>query len=271
MSDFTQGGGASRFATYGVSTSTSAGTLVTASASANTKGSYVELASSTDFNAQGIFVCFNKKQVSDRYWVDIAVGAAGSETVIISNIVLRDENADGVHLKMYFPISIPAGSRLSARCQGDVGSVSMYVSVIICSGGVSNQPVYSGVESIGLKHDTDGTYFLTSSLSANTKSAWQEMTSSTSHPIRAIDIIFSNYWSASDAYHLFDIGIGAAGSEQVLISNIADVNRLSRNVNMVNSGIIPCSIPSGTRISYRGQTDVPGSGCYFVLSLYGYY
>lgn len=105
-------------------TSAEYGTTVTASATPHTKGSYSQLIASTSANAYGIFVnLFNTAvaSTSTRVLVDIAVGAAASETIIIPDLIAGNAGtsagAQNAGHSYYFPIVIPVGTRVAARCQ----------------------------------------------------------------------------------------------------------------------------------------------------------
>lgn len=87
---------------------TSNGKSIVAHASANTKGAYVECIASTTRNVAGIYIL---AEYCDEYQflIDIAVGAAGSEVVIIPNLT----RGSTVYTKYnnwpyyFFPINIP--------------------------------------------------------------------------------------------------------------------------------------------------------------------
>jgi hypothetical protein len=271
MSDFAIGG-ATRFATYGVDAGTSLAVNVASHASANTKGSYVEIASSTAFHAQGIIVCIGKTNVSDRFLIDIAIGAASSEYVVIPNLIARAENAAQITGQLFFPIAIPAGSRISARCQSATGGSSIRVAVTLCGGGFSNYPVYSGVEAIGISTaNTDGAFYQTSGTAINTKCAWQQMTAATSHDIKALQVAHTHFNSAVAASTLYDIGIGAASSETVLIPNLVEVVDSGMQSLTNYSACIPCAIPQGTRVAFRQQSSAVSVSYFFIIAIYGFY
>lgn len=107
------------------------GVVVSAHASANTKGSYTTLIASAAKNIHGLWL-----QVADgagfgtiyETIMDIAVGAAASEVVKIPNLLVGHHyqlyQAVGM---MYLPLFIAAGSRVSARCASAVGGAGLSV------------------------------------------------------------------------------------------------------------------------------------------------
>lgn len=98
-------------------------TTLNAGASANNKGSYVELKASTDRDAKGYSMFFSTPsgQASDQpNLIDLAIGAAASEQIILPNAcVLAKAYTFAAYPHMIGPIwtPIPAASRIAARSQ----------------------------------------------------------------------------------------------------------------------------------------------------------
>lgn len=111
---------------YGVDTSTSTTTAVTASGSINTKGSYAQLTASCNEIRWAVLQL--RPNSNNYYLIDIAVGGAGSEQVIVPNLHVR--GASGRSFPIGFPLSVPAGSRISARCQCNTASQSVQVALL---------------------------------------------------------------------------------------------------------------------------------------------
>jgi hypothetical protein len=118
--------------TYGFNSATILGTSVDPGSTANTKGAYSQIVSSTVADIGGIFVVFDAQNTAsgssgNTYsLIDIAVGPSGSEVVIIPNIVLSVFTAGtatqfGGFLP-YMPIQIQAGSRISVRSQSSTNA-----------------------------------------------------------------------------------------------------------------------------------------------------
>lgn len=104
----------------------SRGTIMTAPGSSHTKGAWVALTTATTepYAALGVSVSGGNDatQSTGTLIVDIGVGAAGAERVIIPNVTFETTTTEIVAPKssLVYPAAIPAGSRLSARWQGDV-------------------------------------------------------------------------------------------------------------------------------------------------------
>lgn len=116
------------------------GTVITANASANQKAtSYTSLIDPTSKPSYGIWVGFSDVAVATtltNILVDIAYGPTGGGN---EQIIIPDLNACGApdhttHVgdkKYFFPIYIPSGVRVSARCQASTGGDTVNVRVCL--------------------------------------------------------------------------------------------------------------------------------------------
>lgn len=116
-----------RETTYGAATGDTGGTGVDPGGVANTKGAYAQLTASSTNNCRELLLAFgsrsNSGAVDSSFLVDIAVGAATSEQIIIADIMLRQgANRDEIlpHFFGSVPVNIPAGTRIAARAQSDI-------------------------------------------------------------------------------------------------------------------------------------------------------
>jgi hypothetical protein len=111
--------------TYGFNTSLNVGTAVDPGSSINTKGSYVQITASTTADYAGFFFTIDSQNgtgttnVVAQWLMDIAVGAGGSEVIILPNMFLVAFNLMTLYLptQLYFPIPIASGSRIAVRSQ----------------------------------------------------------------------------------------------------------------------------------------------------------
>jgi len=225
------------------------------SGAASTKGSYIEIIASTTQEYHGLIVYGRKTGGDSIVATDIAIGSAGNEEIIIPDFAISGYNSFAESSKGFFPVYIPAGSRVSARSACFIASSSAYMHLVgVAASGSGNEArtvkTYGvGSAFSGITVDPGGT--------ANTKGAWSQITSSTTDEIRQIEIYmgkFSNTVDA-DASFLLDIGIGGAGSEEVLISNIVFASNTNEKLNG-GLAVIPINIPAGTRIAARCQSSI---------------
>lgn len=123
--------GSSVIDAVGFNAANTTGTLVTPNQGA--KGAYFEIIDATAYDYSGILVAFDSlnQPVSyqdDVYLLDIAVGASGSEIIIVPNTMITMWGGyNGGNAISYWPlqtefipISISAGTRISARFQSQM-------------------------------------------------------------------------------------------------------------------------------------------------------
>jgi len=262
MADWPISGGAeTRAENFGADNSNSFGLNVTASGTANTKGSYVELIASTgiDYNMVHLFV--RNADVDDQMF-DISIGSTGNEEVIISNIMLSSVGGTNrVGVQLDFPIYIPSGTRISCRCQAAVGSTIMNISGIGYSGGIGGTQGIAKIVDYGTNLSDSGGTAVDAGATINTKGAWSQITSSTNEDLKEIIMMIglgSNN-APTAAPFLVDIGIGAAASEEIIVPDVFLYSFTVNDTIGMSFVRIPMQIPSGTRIAIRMQSDTNNS------------
>lgn len=229
------------------------GTTVTAHATINTKGSWVELIAATNFEAFGITLMIvtdstNATQAANLY--DIGIGAAGVEVAIVKNLLNTSTGAGSCFKSYYLPIFIPKGTRLSACKQSNITAKTGSV-VIFVHGGFSGPPwkPFAGADGIGIDTaDSGGTTHTIGNSGAY--STWANIGSSLARQYGAIMPIVStgSDTTMQSATAYFQIGISSASLGQRMF--------LTDGSEAIN-GIIP-SIPIygnfgvGTQMMIRG-------------------
>lgn len=262
MGDWPLLGDGQRYESVGMDMGASLPLLVSPNASAHVKGAYTQLVASTAFNATGLWVWLHSGTVNTRWLVDLAIGASGQEDVIIPNMQFSagaTTDAAGA-LSAYFPIAIGVGSRLAARAQSaDAGGVNTRVGLLLMGQGfLPSQPV-SIVDTYGAQPGSTITNSIDAGASANTKGAYTEISASTVRPIRYL-VLTASYrqrTTTANPHFLVDISVGAAGSEHVLIPNLAlTVRPTLDEIWPRYIGTFPVSIPIGTRLAARAQCSI---------------
>ena len=109
---------------YGANVADTGGVSVDPGASISTKGAYSEIVSSTTFPISALVIGIgnqnNLARAVAQWYIDIAVGAGGSEMIIIPDIMIR---CVGSGYKIWpqfsptYPISILVGSRIAVRAE----------------------------------------------------------------------------------------------------------------------------------------------------------
>jgi len=119
------------FESAGAVSATSQGTVITASASTNTKGSWTELISSTSRKTFAVVINLRRPGGTDhRYLFDIGTGVADSEVVLIGNLGQEASTTNWMTV-WHFPITIPPGTRIAARTQSHVASSAIKLAMTL--------------------------------------------------------------------------------------------------------------------------------------------
>jgi hypothetical protein len=114
--------------TLGVSTGTNRATVIDPGSSANTKGAWTTVGASTGFPYKFmlVFVTFPKEWTSAggtrrNCMMDIGIGSSGNEVILIPDLYFRVDEWQrcGAPQSVTWPVSVPAGARISARCQSE--------------------------------------------------------------------------------------------------------------------------------------------------------
>ncbi len=113
----------------GFTAASTQGTTIDPGATAGTKGAYAQLTASTTRDYAGLFFAFDALNVTtgttnntDGFEIDVAIGAAASEVIIVPDIhVLKEYMSTVVGFQPkcseIFWAPIPSGTRVAVRCQ----------------------------------------------------------------------------------------------------------------------------------------------------------
>lgn len=236
-------------------TASSTPVTVTASATPHTKGSWVELVTTTSFDAGMIWLqCrefINANGVDTSMLLDIGVGASGSEQVIVSNVLIGHHPGS---INLPIPVWIPSGSRIAVRVQSATASKATEVACYLTGGGGWSPSDAGGrATTYGANTATSSGTASSTPGAANTKGAWQQVTASTTAPARWLLALAAGppgVTSMSNCDALVDVGYGGSGSEQALISNLQYRHNSSEAAHM-SPVLVPCNIPAGSRLVVR--------------------
>lgn len=259
----------------GANTAASRGTSVTAANPANGKGSYAQLIASTAFDASLVLVMLDDLAAGVDYLIDLAIGGAGSEQVIAANLIATGGTGSISYGGQYWlPIAIPAGSRLAASCQATTLSQIIRVSCLLFGQGFAGWSPGNRVDTYGANTATSGGVSVDSGGTANTKGSYSQITASTNAPMTGLILAIGNQHNTvrSSQSWLLDVAIGGAGSEQIVLPNLAFNASTSPDIVTPQTyGPLPLSIPAGSRIAARSQSDgIDATDRLFDVVVYGF-
>lgn len=239
----------------GFDTSTTLLTTIAASG-AGSEGTPTEVIASTDADADTIYVYFYLSSgggAVEEVSIDILIGPNPDETPIIENIPFSGRLISTGEIDvMWFPVQVPAGSRISARAHGD-SAVVMGVGVSLFKGGEKSY-AFSGAKGFGISANYGGTA-VDPGGTANTKNTTPvELEASTSDTIRGfwIHVGHNENLTVNVTTGVFvDILIGGSGVEQTIVHNHFQIVNTSESP--LSSVFYDIEIPAGTRISCKMQ------------------
>lgn len=237
---------------------------VTPNATANVEGGWVEIIAATDFEASFVVVTVsqNIQSAIHDYLVDIGIGAAASEKILIPDLHV---SAYGVAATNYtwnvyeFPLAVPKGSRISARAQSSGGANGLHVSVHLFGGGFLSPAPLGVVEAWGSSSADSGGTSIDPGGTINTKGAWVQLTAATAFDIHVLGVALGNQRNTGRTFcdWKIDIGIGAAASEKGLVLDLPlRAQTGADNVHPTTYPLLPVSIPKGSRVSARAECTI---------------
>lgn len=245
--------------TEGELAASSVGTLITPGGVANTKTAWVELVAATGQNTDAFLVNIQPGDVGiNDCLVDIGIGDAGSETVLIANLLFSSGSSDSGPLKAFCPVMIPPGTRVSARASStDTAGVSVRLTITLIDGEVVRRLTRRVATTYGATESgaTTGTA-VNAGASANTKGAWSQITASVTHSFDSCLVCFGQRNNPANASQniLVDIGVGAAASEVVVWPDIYGRVTAAEEINP-KAIWLPLSVQAGQRLVARHQSS----------------
>lgn len=247
------------------------GTSVAANSTPNTKAaSFTQLIASTSFDAQLLVVKVSGSYSSNTdtsMLLDIAIGAAAGETVIVPNLLCGygGSASNGVWVRYPFPLAVPAGSRISACAQAAVGSQTCRVLVELFGGPRDPASVWCGsqVVAYGITLASSKGQTVTAGNSGSEGSATAIGTTTQAHSALVVGCQGAGTYTASIAYH-FDVGIDTS-STSWLAQDCVWINQTSGEVVTWSAEPIFAPVPSGTVLVMAGEASGTANNLDFAL------
>jgi len=228
-------------------------TTLTPNAATHTKSVYTQIVAATAFDVAGILFNSQLSAGASNQLLDIAIGAAASEQIIVPNVLVSVGGGGGRGTPQKFiPIFIRKGSRIAFRFQSNIGSQFFKVKVLLLSaGGFAGFQPPNKWEGWGVNLATSAGVAVTASGSANTKGAYAELIAATGLTSRWV-ILGIGIGTVADM--AVDIAIGAGGSEVIVLPNFNLTNE-----NVAPYLVLPWTIPKGTRLAARCAASSGGA------------
>lgn len=233
-----------------------AGTTVTASGTANAKGSWAALGSAISQQCCLCMVVFRARDAGSGVLWDFGVDQAGgtSYDVIIGDLPAYNGNTSGYAAKtLLLPVFLKAGAKLACRVQGSVGSESCTIWTSVYAG---NHPTADYFEvlgentgsSVGVSIDPGG---------STSKTSWATLESATSKELTHVcPLAYVDPGIGTTTPYTIrqDIAIEVSATQHIIIGDHlhhTDPFEVCRG-----DGIwYPTRIPAGSKVVTRIATD----------------
>jgi hypothetical protein len=236
------------------------GTTVTAGA-AHTKGAYVTLIAATAAATQSVCIMFTETQVAAARTdtlLDIAIGPAGSERVILPNILAGwRASARWNPGMLILPLYIPGGTRISARAQSITASKAFGVG-IWTYGGPDNPvwPTFTEADVYGVTTASAsvGTSVLPGT-GAGVEGAWTNIGGVTTRAYDAIMPMLQGTMATvimTAAGEHWEVGYGGTA----LGEYYSGADTSENTIGLFPPLPIFASVPAGTQLQIRGETSL---------------
>lgn len=249
-------GGGSSSGTTTSNNVTSGVRALSASATANTKGAWLELIASTAEDFDRLLVMFSQATSNVSHLLDVGIGAAGSEVVIAPDI----HTSAGNNASEWFevPRSIPAGTRIAVRNQCSTASSQLRVGVVGSKGGWFTPQGGGDIAAYGAATADSGGTSIDSGATANTFGAWVQLTASTGADVKALAVRTGgkNNVTPTTGQGLLQIGVGAAAAEVGLFEVPFQIGTTRDNFGPMPPSWFPVSVPAGSRLAARWMSTV---------------
>ena len=242
-----------------------ASVTVTTGSPAHTAGAWAELVASMPEQIDGFTLRLgigNTSGADTSRLMDVGVGAAGSEVVVVENMMV---GYNGAAADYYLPVRVPKGARLAVRARGAADSDGRTVEWD--SANTSNMlgpirrrpdlPRPTRLLTAGADTATSGGVVLTAPGSTHTKAAWTTVSSGFAVPLRGLlaftSIAPGTTNTPASGYLLWDVAMGAAGAETLLAANTASTTGSTESIAGGRATAVWRHIPAGIRIAGRYQ------------------
>jgi hypothetical protein len=231
--------------------------------SVNVKGAYSVFTASSPYDIGGIEVTLLNAGYYLDHLVDIAIGAAGSETIIANNLFWSMTTSQYwvCNNIYYLPVTIPAGTRISVRQQGSYNNASNSISMGMCIHPANSFhiPTLSLCTTFGANTADSGGTAMDPGTSVNTYGSWLQLSASTPHTIRGFQYSVGSGGdtSKSNCAWAVDVGVGSSGNEVALLSNVHHTLwTTTHQIHPNTSPWYPIEIPAGSRLVMRCKCDI---------------
>lgn len=250
-----------RSETLGATEASTTGVSLTSGGSAGTKGSWVDVGSPISFPYKYLIVSMQNATNTLEFALDVGINVGGNRFVIAEDLLFTARGADGGFAQYALPLNVIGGAQLSARIASDTASSTVGTIFYGFSNGIAGMAGFSRCRALHTYTTRPG-ITIDPGATPNTKGSWTELISACPADVAALLLYVGGEDATISANQNFiDLSIGAAASEQLILSNIVIPKSALHDYPPFSSfPIIPFFAPSGTRFSARTQSTTGTAG-----------
>lgn len=250
----------------GGTTAAEFGTALAAAGTAHTKTSWTQLIASTAYDSYGVVVAISQTPTAStniRRLVDIGIGAASSEVVLLPDLNAGNtglwNSAAATPAMYYFPVFVPAGTRISARHQSSSTTVGCTVAVWLMQWPIGpGQWVGQRVTAYGV--NAANSYGTSVAQSTGGYGTTAEITASCGYPIRALQLGQDMLADTTGATKRGIVRIGRGATPDWFVSDLPfQESTTTENLFMMAPNLILSqmrfAIPAATRLTLATRTS----------------
>lgn len=244
--------------------------LVAASATINTKGSWVSLGTlNSDCMALILGVNYlNNSGTDTGVSVDIGIGASSGVVEVLINDINQSQSGAFTYLNIFqhlLPIALPSGTQIWARSAANVASTTATIGAafVAIDNSFSTAREFSGVDTLGKTATGAGTVLVGA---AGAKGSYVQIGTAT-HDYGGFFLCFDFAGQASVVINcVVDIAIGPSGSQIVVLPNLR--MSIAGQFSATDFEYLPIPIPNGSAIWGRAS-NTDGSTQSIGVTFYG--
>lgn len=244
----------------------SAGTTVTAHASANTKGAYASIGTTVN-NWAGFWVLISGAvNATNRFLVSLSTNGGSSD--LCPNLFAQPgQGTSGGVVAYYIPIPVASGAGLHAACQSGTGSAVCSVSILGVLAGAASRPGFTTMTALNV--DTANTR--PSTVDVPLTDSWVQLVPSTAAAYGSIIMTAGGNGTTlgTSQNGSVALGVGAASSEVEVFRRWYYLPGANAPIRFDGAAAYDNSIPSGSRLSVKADAAVEGTDAIRV-ALYGF-
>ena len=224
-------------------------------------GSYYELIASAPYSGV-LMINANAYLNAAQYLYTIAIGAAGSETPILTNLYTQSgvsSYVSNLDSAMTIPLFINKGSRVSVKAQCTTAASLFDIEAYLISSGMFSRNQYALCDTIGAVTGGSGGTSIDPGALPNSKGSWVQLSASSARAYKGLTVGVGGAvnWTRTECYWSIDIGIGASPADQIIVPDY--VIRSHTNGDMMlptMSPVFPVYVPKATAISVRALCTI---------------